>query len=582
MSPPLLAVDNLRVDLAGGVQALRGVTFGLNAGDTLAVVGESGAGKSTLAHALLGALQPPLARGSVQVAGHELLGASDPLLRSLRWSTVALVPQSSALNPVSRVGHQITEPLSAQGRTPPAAARVRAEALAQEVGLDVGLLERYPHELSGGQLRRVMLAMALVLDPALVILDEPTVGLDPAGRADLLDRVVALARNRGFGMLVATHDLPAAVRLTDRCLMLYAGEVIESAATRALVGRPAHPYSRALLSAYPVMSTTKDLRPIRGRAPDPRAVPTGCAFHPRCTQAVAACADRRPLLEPARGRLVACHFGGTTTLLSASTVSKTFGSGARRVRALDNVTFAVEHGESVGVVGQSGSGKSTLARVLSGHLAPDSGEVRLEGETFPTSWSRPARQLRRRVQLVMQNPWQALSPRLTVRELVREPLDVAGEGDRSGCGQLVDEMLDAVGLPTSSAFTSSRVDQLSGGQLQRVALARAVIARPQVLVADEPTSMLDASEQARLLLVLRGLQVDRGLGLVLVSHDIAVVRKVTDRIVVLDAGRVVEVGSSESVSGSPRTEAARRIVTAAPVLPSFDDRHDTTREPDRS
>lgn len=242
MNGSLLAVDGLHVRRSGGVDALRGVTFCLEPGETLAIVGESGAGKSTLAHCLLGMIQPPEARGSVRLVGHELLGASAQLLRSLRWSTVAIVPQSSALHPVARVGVQITEPLSAPKRTLTGA---RAEQLAQEVGLEVDLLARYPHELSGGQLRRVMLAMALVLDPALVILDEPTVGLDPAGRHALLERIVELSRSRGFGLLVATHDLPAAVRLTERRLMLYAGEVIESADTTALAGSPAHPYSRA-------------------------------------------------------------------------------------------------------------------------------------------------------------------------------------------------------------------------------------------------------------------------------------------------------------------------------------------------
>ncbi len=573
MSVPVLAVQDLQVHLPGGVHALRGVTLRLDAGDTLAVVGESGAGKSTLAHCVLGLIQPPTAQGSVLVTGRELLGMSEQLLRSLRWSTVALVPQSSALNPVARVRDQITEPLREHTRTTSAAARAKAHQLAVEVGLEVDLLERYPHELSGGQLRRVMLAMALVLDPDLLVLDEPTAGLDPASRASLLDRIGQLARRRGFALLVATHDLPAAVSLTQRCLMLYAGAVIESGDTTSLMGSPAHPYSRALVSTYPVMTTTKDLRPIRGRAPDPRAVPPGCAFHPRCTQSESVCVQRRPLLEPAGERLVACHFGGSRTLLSAAGVRKALGTGRRSVQALQNVSFTVGHGEAVGVVGESGSGKTTLARVLSGHLTPDSGQVLLEGVALSSSWSRQARELRRGVQLVMQNPWEALSPRLTVEELVREPLDVLHQSPGTARAGVVHEMLDAVGLPTSQGFLTSRVHQLSGGQLQRVVLARAVLAGPRVLVADEPTSMLDPSEQARLLLVLRGLQVDGGLGLVLISHDIALVRKVTDRIVVLDTGRVVEEGPSEVVSGSPHSAAGRRMVTAAPGLPHGAPRH---------
>ncbi len=332
----LLEVRDLRVRFAGGVDALRGLTLTLEPGEALGIVGESGAGKSTLAHCTIGLIQPPEAEGSVLLAGSELIGAPEDLLRSLRWSTVAIVPQSAALNPVVRVGDQIAEPLREQGGMAAAAARRSVEELAGEVLLDPALLERHPHQLSGGQRRQVLLAMAMALDPALVVLDEPTAGVDPAGRAVLLERIAKLAGTHGFALLVLTHDLPAAAALASRCLMLYAGEVVEAGEATAVIGRPAHPYSRALVNAYPVMSTTKDLRPIRGQPPDPRAIPPGCAFHPRCTQAESICSERTPLLESSRGRLVACHFGGVKILLSATGTryvrSMTFRSSSRRAR----------------------------------------------------------------------------------------------------------------------------------------------------------------------------------------------------------------------------------------------------------
>ena len=561
---PLLEVENLAVCFGGEVEALRGVSFALDRGQSLAVVGESGSGKSTLALCLAGLIQPPEARGSVRVTGHELMGADPEEIRRLRWSTVALALQGAPFNPVATVGTQVAEPLRERLGMRGGDARRRAEELAVEVHLDPALLDRYPHQLSGGERRRALLAMVLTLDPELVVLDEPTAGLDPAIRDDVVSRIAKLGAERGFGLVTISHDLPDATRLAERTLVLYAGEAMEVGDTAAVITEPTHPYSWALINAYPVMTTTKDLRPIRGQPPDPRSVPPGCPFHPRCTQGEDVCWQEHPDLRVSRGREVACHFGGLKTLLSARGVTKTFRNGRREVRALSEVSFEVREGEAVGLIGPSGSGKSTLARILTGHLAPDGGEVVLEDAPLPTSWRGEARQRRRRVQLVMQDPWDALSPRLTVAELVREPLDLAKEEDRPQRDRAVVEALESVGLPSSGAFLEARTHELSGGQLQRIALARALVVRPKLLVADEPTSMLDASEQARMLVVLRERQAEMGLGLIFVSHDMAVVRKVTDRIVILGAGRVVEEGPSHLVSTTPTSDTGRRLIEAAP------------------
>ncbi|HTN23027.1 MAG TPA: ABC transporter ATP-binding protein [Solirubrobacteraceae bacterium] len=558
----LLEVTDLRVRFGGEVDALRGVSLALERGESLAIIGESGAGKSTLARGLVGLLQPPEATGSVRIRGQELVGADAEALRALRWETVAIGLQGMPFNPVATIGAQVAEPLRERRGADRRAAWARARELAVEVQLDPALLERHPHELSGGERRRATLAMALILDPELLVLDEPVAGLDPVGRSALLDEIGALASRRGFGLVLISHDLPAAARLATRCIVLYAGSAIEAARTRDVVEHPAHPYTAGLVAAYPVMSTTKDLRPIRGTPPDPRASVTGCAFAARCTQAEAICAAQPPALAPARGRLVACHFGGLRRLLTAVELRKTYRRGGREVRALDGVSLELSHGESLGIVGPSGSGKTTLARILAGLLDADGGELRFE--PVATAGRLPGRHPGRRVQLVMQDPWDALSPRLPVEELVREPLDIAGAGDGPHRRAAVAAMLAAVGLPSSGGFLAARVHELSGGQLQRIALARALIARPALLVADEPTSMLDASEQARLLVVLRELQVQMGLALVLVSHDLALVRKATDRIVVLDEGRVAETGSSQRVGTRPASATGRRLLAAAP------------------
>jgi peptide/nickel transport system ATP-binding protein len=561
----LLEVTDLAVRYDGEVDALRGVTFSLERGESLAIVGESGSGKSTLALCLAGLLQPPVAGGSVRVGGVELLGASEETLRSVRWSTVALALQGSPFNPVATVGDQVAEPMRDRLRMGAREARARAATLAGQVLLDPALLDRYPHQLSGGERRRAALAMVLALDPDLVVLDEPTAGLDPATRHELVRRIVALAEEKGFALVVISHDLPDAASMAIRTMVLYAGEVMEEGATGPVVFEPAHPYTWALVNAYPVMTTTKDLRPIRGRPPDPRAVPPGCPYHPRCTQAEPVCAEERPVFVRTPDRSVFCHFGGLKTLLAVHDVRKSFGRGRDAVRALDGVSVTLREGESVGIVGPSGSGKSTLARIVAGHLAWDSGRVELMGEPLPSSWRGADRLRRRRIQLIQQDPADALSPRLTVSELVGEPLEVV-KADSARRRVAVAGALDSVGLPSTGTFLDARTHQLSGGQLQRIALARALVAEPKVLVADEPTAMLDASEQARLLVVLRERQIEMGLGLVFVSHDLASVRKMTDRMVVLDAGRVVEAGPSAVVSTTPQSETARLLVDASPAF----------------
>jgi peptide/nickel transport system ATP-binding protein len=413
--------------------------------------------------------------------------------------------------------------------------------------------------------------MVLALDPALVVLDEPTAGLDPATRRHLVDRIAASVAARGASLVVISHDLADIARLADRVMVLYAGEAVEVGPTRTVVGEPLHPYTWALVNAHPVLATTKDLRPIRGLPPDPADLPSGCAYHPRCTQAAPVCREARPALTVSGGREIACHLGGLRTLLSAEDLTKTFARGRARIRALDGVSLHLREGESLGVIGPSGSGKSTLARILAGHLAPDSGRVLLEGAPIVPSWRRAERAARRLIQLIIQDPWDALSPHLTVEDLVAEPLDLGAEADRGARASLVRQALQDVGLPVADGFLRAYTHELSGGQLQRIVLARALLARPKVLVADEPTSMLDASEQARFVLLLRARQVEMGLGLVLISHDLALVRKVTDRIVVLDEGRVVEEGPSHLVTASARSLTARRLLAAAPASSLVDD-----------
>lgn len=575
----MLSVRDLRVtfslDGRACVRAVDGVSFDLARGDALGVVGETGAGKTTLARALLGLHPPECVQGSVRLDGRELVGLSEEGWRAVRWRRIALVVQSvgTALDPVHRVGDQIAEPMRFHLGLSPAQAWARAEELARLVGLELRHLRAYPHQLSGGEKQRALLAMALGCDPDVLVLDEPTSGQDMLSRACLLDLLENLRRERGVGLLVISHDLAAVGRLAERVAVLYAGKMVEIGPAEAVFGDPRHPYTWGLVHSYPDMGTARDLRSIRGHPPDPVRPPTGCRFHPRCTQAVARCREEEPPLVEVAGRWVACHLGGIQTLLRAEGLRKVFrlnnGGSDGSLEAVRDVSLEIREGEVVALVGETGSGKTTLGRMLVGMLAPDSGRVVLEGQDLTAARGNERRRLARRVQLIPQDPFDAVSPRMTVAEVVREPLDIQKIGTSEEREEKVRQALKAVGLPTDPAFLSLRAHELSGGQLQRVVIARALVLEPKLLIADEPVAMLDPSEQARVLNLLKEIQVERGLALLLISHDLALVRKVADRILVMHQGRIVEEGPGSRVVNRPVHEHTRALLASAPRLDSL-------------
>ncbi len=570
---PILEVTDLRVTYDAGatpVQALRGVTLCVGTGDAVGVVGESGSGKTTLALSTLRLLPGEAAiSGSVRLGGQELVGAPAEVVRRHRGRTAAYVLQAPGrgFNPVRTIGSQIAEPMRLHLDVSKPDARDRTARLARLVELDPDLLESYAHELSGGERQRAMLAMALACDPPLLILDEPTSGLDSTTKAAIAETLGRLRQEQGLALLVISHDFSLMADLTDDLAVLYGGVVVEQGPTRTVLTDPRHPYSRDLLGAYPSMTTQKDLRGIRGSAPDPADPPTGCPYHPRCTQAIDECATWAPELSPVAGRRIACLRGGVLTRLAAKNLTKSYRTGLRRtVDALRGVSLEVREGEVVGIVGETGSGKSTLVRLLVGVDEADAGTVEWEGRTLATFEKAEWADFRRRVAIVFQDPFEAVSPLLSVAEVVREPLDVQHIGSGSDRAQQVAAALAGVGLPPTDAFRSRRAHDLSGGQLQRVAIARALVLGPRLLLADEPTSMLDASEQAKLLVMLKDEQLARGMAMIVVSHDLALVRKVADRLVVLHAGEVVETGPGAEVIAAPSHPVTRALVKAAATL----------------
>lgn len=551
MNGPVVSIRDLSVTI-DGARAVYNLSLDLDPNQRLAVLGESGAGKSTLMLAVAGLL-PPHAQvtGSITVNGTEVLGAAAADRDRLLGPILGVALQGAPANPVMRIRRHLAEvlrhPAAPSGPVP---VDDRIDALACEVGLDSSLLDRYPHQLSGGQRQRAALAAALALEPSVLLLDEPTAGLDPAARRDVVGHLAAVAEDRKVAVLAVTHDIEVAQGLASDCAVMYAGQLFEVGSLVDVVADPLHPYTWALARATPALATTQELRPIRGLPPDATARPNGCPFHPRCTQADDRCATDEVVLASVPGRQVACHHGGRRSVLEATGLTVTFGGRRDPVVALDNVDLQVRHGEAVGVVGPSGSGKSTLARSLAGLLRPSAGEVAIHATAAGDNLE-PATA----ISLVLQDPRDAVSPRFSVAETVAEPLVLAGVRPRRH-EELVAQALRDVGLRPEPALLARRAHDCSGGQLQRISLARALVERPRILIADEPTSMLDPSEQARLLVTLRERQVETGLAFVVVSHDLALVARITDRLFVLDAGRVVRTGPTPVVVAAAQASPA--------------------------
>ncbi|CAM5330220.1 dipeptide ABC transporter ATP-binding protein [Streptomyces fumanus] len=530
-STSLLSVRGLRVSYTtrgGPVPAVRGVDLDVAPGEIVALVGESGSGKSTTAHAVTGLL-PPGGRvdaGRILFAGQDLTALSEKALRAVRGARIGLVPQDPAvsLNPVQRIGPQVAEVLRVHRLADRRTAARRALDLLARAGLPDPPTQarRYPHELSGGMRQRALIAIALAGAPRLVIADEPTSALDVTVQKSVLDHLQGLARESGTAILLVTHDLGVAADRADRIAVMSDGEIVEQGPTARVLGSPTAPYTRRLLHSVPRL----DAAPI---APPQPSAPV-------------------PLL-------VAEH------LTKNFPLPRTAG-GPRTLRAVDDVSVTVHRGETVALVGESGSGKSTTARLVLRLTAPTAGRIVFDGEDLTDARGARLRALRRRAQLVYQNPYSSLDPRQSVGDIVAEPLRAFRVTDRAGRAARVAALLDRVALPAS--VRDRRPAELSGGQRQRVAIARALALSPDLVVCDEPVSALDVSVQAQILRLLVDLQADTGVSYLFVSHDMAVVRRIAHRVVVLRAGRVVEQAPADTLFSAPAHPYTRELLAAVP------------------
>ncbi len=546
----MLSIRDLKVSFAK-TQILRGVDLHLERGECLALVGESGAGKTTLGLSIMG-LARGSATGEISFQEKNLLAISEEELRQLRGREMAMVFQNveDALDPVQRIEDQIAEAIMVHRSISAKNAIDMALRHLLSVGLNNEKARLYPHQLSGGERQRVLIAMALVNDPDLLILDEPTASLDALTKAD----IIRLFRSAILGRIciVITHDISLAAALADRMAVLYAGRIVEMGRAEDLIRDPRHPYTRGLIRSYPDMTTTKDLQGIPGRLVHGLS---GCPFHGRCTQRIEICSREIPPQIDKEGRMVACHRGGIVPLLEIKSLSHAFNGNY----VLQDVFLTLYEGETLALVGESGSGKSTLSKTIMGLHEPDRGQFILEGCRVI---KRDAA-FYRRVQMIFQNPKESVSHRMNVLDAVLEPLQVQRKGSHEAQLRRAKEVVDLVELPNDDDFLKKYPHQLSGGEVQRVAIARALALGPKLLIADEPTSALDPSVQAKILKLLMNLQEKMGLSILFITHDIALARRVSDRMAVMHKGRIVEEGATNMVLGHPQHPYTRRLVDCA-------------------
>jgi peptide/nickel transport system ATP-binding protein len=586
---PAIVVDRLRINVRGTTRDIvDDISFEIAPGEVLGLVGESGSGKTTVGLALLGHARRgvQIAGGSVRLGDVNVLALNEGELAHLRGRLISYVPQdpAAALNPALRIGTQLREILEAHNFGANAEARrERVYEMMREVALpdNDAYLSRYPHELSGGQQQRVGLAIAFACRPRVIVLDEPTTGLDVTTQAHVLGTVRDLATAHGVAALYVSHDLAVVGTLATRVAVMYSGRIVELGPVLDLFRAAAHPYTQRLIFAIPHLTGGRELVGIGGRAPSPGRRPPGCAFAPRCTYSQERCTVSVPELRPiAVGHQVRCVRAeevrgqmlrrgtdgarGDRIIGAPILVLSDVTAGYRRRTVVHDINIELARQECLALVGESGSGKTTLARSVAGLHSQRGGTITLNGAPLAMSARNRTREHRRMIQYVFQNPYGSLNPRRTIGHIIRQPLEIFGRLKGDAADKKVAEMLDRVAL--TAAYADRFPDQLSGGERQRVAIARALVCEPSVLVCDEVTSALDVSVQAAIVELLASLQRDLGLSMLFVTHNLPLVRSIAQRVAVMSEGRIVELGSVEQILESPVNPYTRRLLSDTPSL----------------
>ena len=620
-SGPLLSVEDLHVHFVtsrGVVRAVEGISYTVERGETVAIVGESGCGKSVSSLAIMRLLAKPAGRivhGRIMLEGRNLLDLSEDDMRAVRGRDISMIFQEpmSSLNPVLSIGQQIMEPLFIHLKMTDEQARARAIELLELVGITDAKrrLDQYPHQFSGGMRQRVMIAIGLACNPKLIIADEPTTALDVTIQAQILELMKNLSRRLGISLIIITHNLGIVARYADRVNVMYAAKIIEQGTADDIFLKSAHPYTLGLMRSVPRLDEPRGtkLETIEGLPPDLRSPPEGCRFAPRCPHKIDPCELPVSLRKIEPGHATACIraeelLAGTLASAPARVAGRTaaaadhskpllevenlrkyfdvkiaggslFRSKTATVRAVDGISFHIGGGETLGLVGESGCGKTTVGRVILHLEEATGGAIRFEGEDITHSKSRGLRDLRRKIQVIFQDPYSSLNPRMTVGEIIGEPLHVYNlMPDAKARAGRVAELLEQVGL---FGYMAERYPhELSGGQRQRVGIARALSLEPKFIVCDEPVSALDVSIQGQIINLLEDLQERLGLTYLFIAHDLAVVRHISDRVAVMYLGRIMELADRDELYAAPRHPYTKALLDAAPIP---DPRVERTRAP---
>ncbi len=619
---PLLRVDDLSTHFFSEnrvVKAVDGISYVVHPGRTTGIVGESGSGKSVSALSLMRLIETPPGRivsGSIHFDGDDVLAMGASELRQLRGNRISMIFQEplTSLNPVFTIGDQIMEPLILHQQLSKRAAHARAVDMLTRVGVPspAERVNAYPHQLSGGMRQRAMIAMALSCNPRLLIADEPTTALDVSIQAQILELMHDLQRETGSAMLFITHDLGVVNEMCDDVIVMYGGRIVEQGSTRRIFTSPLHPYTWGLFDCLPKIEEPRGvrLRPIAGQPPNLANLPQGCAFHPRCPHAFDRCrVESPPLMQQSDGQRVRCWLyadgadGSSRRVIELRDISaplppvqaavaetaldllevnelrqwfpvtqgllrRTVG----HVKAVDGVSLTLRRGETLGIVGESGCGKSTMGRTILRLLEPTSGSVHFNGRDLATVNGSELQKMRRRMQIIFQDPYSSLNPRRTVGSIIAQPLKIHGLSTNKELAGKVDDVLERVGLNPQHA--NRYPHEFSGGQRQRIGIARAIAAEPDFVVCDEPVSALDVSIQAQIVNLLQDLQRDLGLSYFFIAHDLSVVRSVSDRVAVMYLGRIVELGPNAAIYDEPKHPYTQALLSSVPRTDASDVRRD--------
>ena len=606
---PLLSVRDLHVSFhtsRGIVRAVEGISYDVKRGEMLAIVGESGCGKSVSSLAVMGLLTKPSGRvekGEILFEGRDLLKLSDADMREIRGRDISMIFQEpmTSLNPVLTIGLQVMEPLLIHLGMSESAARARAVELLTLVGITdpERRLEQFPHQMSGGMRQRIMIAIGLACNPKLIIADEPTTALDVTIQAQILELMKDLSRRLGIAMVIITHNLGIVARYADRVTVMYAARIVEKGTADDVFLKPRHPYAVGLMRSVPRLDQPRGLRleTIEGLPPDLRNPPKGCRFAPRCPLKLALCEAEAPqLTSVGMGHEAACHRSGDLAagvkvfeptpvsetheidtagrpLLAVAHMKKYFDVTRRvswrksetgQVKAVDDVSFAIRRGETLGLVGESGCGKTTIGRTVLRLETPTSGEIAFDGQDIAAFSQADMKPVRRKMQVVFQDPFSSLNPRMTVGQIIAEPMQVHGlVTSEAEAKARIDGYLTRVGL---FPYMAERYPhEMSGGQRQRIGIARALAFEPELIVCDEPVSALDVSIQGQVINLLEDLKRQFGLTYLFIAHDLAVVRHISDRIVVMYLGRVMEIADRDELYARPLHPYTQALLDAAPI-----------------